>query len=242
MILGKNLIVHLDGVAIAGNKTCQIELSQDFIKACAPTDSRTFKKIPTTYDWSISVDCLIPNSSLPNNMMDRLIAGTKVLLTFTDSSNQRRAGFAYIKSCREGGSIGSLATFSVSFESTGPLYCYTQWSGSWPQEGGFFDLSIVNDALRVEHDGSMQEWKVSVSYIGNATKSGRMMIFTDDVWALYDNNDIDVARALSQTDTQLLEADVYKFGQGDAEMNIAARFQGTILCNAMPTILFLYEV
>lgn len=124
MIHGRNLIVSIEGVAIAGAKACQIELSRQFIQACSPTESQVLDKIPTTYDWSVSADGLIPASSLTVGLEDKLIKGTKCFLTFTDGSGNKRAGFVYVKSCRESGSVGSLATFNVSFESTGALYKY----------------------------------------------------------------------------------------------------------------------
>ena len=75
----------------------------------------------------MSVDGLIAYGSSPTfELQDLLIAGTKCLLTFTDGPGNRRAGFVYVKSCKESGSIGNLATYSASFESTGPLYKYKQ--------------------------------------------------------------------------------------------------------------------
>jgi hypothetical protein len=125
MILGKNLIVSIDRTRVAAAKSCTISVSQEFIQVCAPTERRVLSKIPTTYDWSMSVNGLVASSTEPNNLMDLLLAGTRVMLTFTDGSNQKRAGYAYVASCEESGSIGSLTTFSVQFESDGPLYKYT---------------------------------------------------------------------------------------------------------------------
>ena len=62
MLIGKSLIISLDGVAIAAAKSCRVSISQSFIQACSPTSGRVMTKIPTSYDWSISVDCLIASS------------------------------------------------------------------------------------------------------------------------------------------------------------------------------------
>ena len=128
MILGKNLIVSLDGVAIAGAKSCQLEMTRQFLQTCSPTESQVLDKVPTLYDWSLSCDGLIPASSVTVNLEDKLISGTKCFITFTDSIGNNRAGFVYVKSCRQSGSVGSLATYSVSFESTGALYKYTEYT------------------------------------------------------------------------------------------------------------------
>ena len=128
MTHGRNLIVALDGVAVAAAKSCALQLSQDFIQACSPVSGRVREKIPATYDWSVSVDCLVPNSNLPVSLKDKLKAGTKCMLTFTDGSGDNCAGFVYVKSCDEGGSVGSLATFKAAFESSGPLYKYREYT------------------------------------------------------------------------------------------------------------------
>lgn len=142
MTHGRNLIVALDGVAVAGAKSCKLKLSQDFIEACAPDSGRALEKIPTTYEWSVSVDCLVPNSNLPVSLKDKLIAGTKCRLTFTDGGGDNRTGFVYVKSCDESGTVGSLATFNASFESTGELYKYEQYHAKSFPEGMQWDLVI----------------------------------------------------------------------------------------------------
>ena len=150
MIHGRNLIVSLDGVAIAGAKSCRLSIAQEFIKACSPTASRVFDKIPTTYDWGVSADCLIPASTLSVSLTDKLIAGTKCLLTFTDGTGQKRAGFVYVKSCDESGSVGSLATFNASFESSGELYKYIQFTPTYFSESRDAALLISNNTMSYE--------------------------------------------------------------------------------------------
>ena len=153
MILGKNLIVALDGVAVAGAKSCKLNLSQNFKEVCSPTEARVMEKIPTTYDWGISVDCLIPSSNLSVSLTDKLIKGTKCFITFTDGSGQNRAGFVYVKNCDEGGNIGSLATFSASFESSGALYKYTQYIPVSFTYSGYYGF-IIGDSGMVFTDRS----------------------------------------------------------------------------------------
>lgn len=142
MILGKNLIVSLDGVAIAGAKSCQLEMTRQFLQTCSPTESQVLDKIPTLYDWSVSCDGLIPASSLTSGLEDKLIAGTKCFITFTDSLGNNRAGFVYVKSCRQSGSVGSLATYSVSFESTGAIYKYTEYTTADFAGAGTCSISV----------------------------------------------------------------------------------------------------
>lgn len=167
MTHGRNLIVALDGVAIAGAKSCKLNISQDFIKACSPTSGRVNKKIPTTYDWGVSCDCLIPSSNLPTDLTDKLIAGTRCLLTFTDKSGQFRAGWVYVKNCDQGGTVGSLATFSASFESDGALYKYLY--NETFTEGKNTIMSINNDSILLGNSLTNNVYGVQISGISKVT-------------------------------------------------------------------------
>lgn len=242
MILGRNLIVSIDGVPVAGSKSCQFQISQNFIQACAPTNGRTKRKIPTDYDWSMSVDCLIPSSTLSVSLVDKLIAGTRVLLTFTDGSGQNRAGWAYVKSCDEGGSVGSLATFSASFESDGELYKYTTYNnGSFAQEGEGFELSIYQGNIRFNYDEQQQGAPYVVEVYPNT--GGTVMILTNSVWAVIGNmSGSDVRTLLDRHDSQTLEADTSKFGNSPSTYKLDQSEQlCTIVCNTKPNVLFLYK-
>lgn len=162
MILGKNLIVALDGVAVAGAKSCKLNMSQSFLEVCSPTEARVMEKVPKTYDWSMSVDCLIPSSNLSVSLTDKLIKGTKCFITFTDGSGQNRAGFVYVKNCDESGNVGSLATFSASFESSGALYKYSFFettSFDYCLEYGF---TVANNTMTFDSRGRSAGVDVSV--------------------------------------------------------------------------------
>ena len=243
MIPGRNLIVSLEGVAVAAAKTCSLDLDQSFLEACSPVSGRTHTKIPTTYDWGVSVNGLITNISYPaTRLQDILIEGKKCLLTFTDGQENSRAGFVYVKSCKESGSVGGLATYSASFESTGPLYKYQEYNnGEWVQEGDGFVLSIFNDRIRFDYDGERQGGPYAV-YI-NPPRPGKVMTFTDDVWALYNIIDLaQIKQLLYDTDTQALEDNANKWGSGNGQSELDIENQYcTIVCNTKPNILFLYE-
>ena len=242
MIHGRNLIVALDGVAVAGAKSCSLQLSQNFIETCSPDSGRVHEKKPTTYDWSVSVDCLVSNSNLPVSLKDKLIAGTKCLLTFTDGDGDNRAGFVYVKSCDESGNIGSLATFKASFESTGALFKYMLFNnGSYPQEGEGFELSIYNDSIYFDYDGQRQGGPYVVEVAPN--KYGKLMLFTSDVWAAYDHEDEQsVLTYLYNHDSQSLEEYATEFGNSDHTfvLNQESQYR-VIVCNTKPRAIFLYE-
>ena len=130
MIHGDDIYVltDIDGTQkpVAAAKTGDIDVSQDFIKACSPTEGRTFQKIPTTYDWGVSCDCLMTTTAYAKLILDALRNGTKFTLQFI-VGGFKVTGDVYVKSARITASKGSLAKLAISFESSGPLLDGTGW-------------------------------------------------------------------------------------------------------------------
>ena len=130
MIHGDDIYVltDIDGAQkpVAAAKTGDLDVSQDFIKACSPTDGRTFSKIPTTYDWGVSCDCLMTTTAYAKLILDALRNGTKFTLQFI-VGGFKVTGDVFVKSARITASKGSLAKLAISFESSGPLLDGTGW-------------------------------------------------------------------------------------------------------------------
>lgn len=198
MIHGRNLIVALDGVAVAAAKTCALDMDQSFLEACSPVSGRTHTKIPTTYDWGVSVDGLVANNSSPTvSLEDKLIAGTKCLLTFTDGSGNRRAGFVYVKSCKESGSVGGLATYSASFESTRGLYKCDIFNIGYFSEGQGKQVSVSDTGV------ISYLWLLGAGILGvgfTVSKRARLMSFLTGSWVLYNTSFDNVKNYLSNHD------------------------------------------
>ena len=213
MIHGRNLIVSIDGLAIAGATSCELSVAQEFIKACSPTDSRTFKKIPTIYDWSISVDCLVPTSYLSGSLIDKLTRGTEVLLTFTDGSSNIRAGFAYVMRCNESGPVGGLAKFSASFDGNGTLYIgptsesLTVWDG---HTGGF---SINSSTGNLDFNNSNQ-YKIYGTEV-SVNDGGKLLTSYSGLLAIYDLSYSSVKNAITNNNTTLLNNKLIAYADGE---------------------------
>ena len=130
MIHGDDIYVTIDlngtQQPIAAAKTGNLSVSQDFIKACAPNEGRTFRKIPTTYDWSVSCDCLMSTSRYAKMLLDAARNGTKLTLQFLVLGFKVK-GDVYVKSCDIQSTKGNLAKLAISFESSGPLVDDTSW-------------------------------------------------------------------------------------------------------------------
>lgn len=130
MLHGDDIYVTIDlngqQQPIAAAKSGDFDISQDFIKACAPNSGRTFQKIPTTYEWSVSSDCLMATSQYAKQLIDAVRNGTKYTLQFI-VCGFKVVGDVYVKSCRIQSSKGSLAKLNVSFESSGDLRDSDTW-------------------------------------------------------------------------------------------------------------------
>lgn len=162
MIHGDDIYVTIDingqQQPIAAAKSGDFDISQDFIKACAPNSGRTFQKIPTTYEWSVSSDCLMATSQYAKQLIDAVRNGTKYTLQFI-VCGFKVVGDVYVKSCRIQSSKGSLAKLAVSFESSGPLvdgegwdfingtlYTYSNFSdGTLTVDGSVTDGTLAQD-------------------------------------------------------------------------------------------------
>ena len=207
----------LDGTAIAGSKSCKFNISQNFIKACSPTSGRVREKIPTDYDWSVSVDCLLPSSTLSVSLTDKLIGGTKCLLFFTDGSGQNRAGYVYVKSCDESGSVGSLATFSASFESSGPLYKYQTPVPAYFQEGDGIGIDVSNNTFSFNGTGNTYGIGFTVPNTSTAIIKAR------SEWAIVDLPfDDNLKTAVGHSDTQPFEGHEVAVGSASATLTLLA--------------------
>ena len=215
MILGKNLIVSIDGTPAAGAKSCQLSISNNFISVCSPTASRVVNKKPTNYEWSMSVDCLIPSSNLSVTLTRTLIAGTRVLLTFTDSSGNKRAGFAYVKDCKQSGSVGSLATFSASFEADGELYeVFFAPSLSKFTEGNDKLISI-NERGEITINNVQSGDDIGITNFSIGGSGYKMIVYINEViWILSNDTMANVKSCIANNDGQGLEDNTVAYSQG----------------------------
>ena len=130
MIHGDDIYVtiDIDGTQkpIAAAKSGDLSIDQSFIQACAPTEGRTFRKIPTTYDWSVSCECMMTTTAYAKLILDALRNKTELTLQFI-VGGFKVIGSVFVKSCNITSTKGSLAKLNISFESSGPLIDGTGW-------------------------------------------------------------------------------------------------------------------
>lgn len=229
MIQGRNLIVSINGTPVAAAKSCTLTVSQDFLQVCSPTTSRVFNKIPTTYDWSISVNGLIISSSAPKNLVQSLVNGAEVLLTFEYNGTQLQAGLAFIKSIEQSGSVGNLATFSASFESNGELFrIWAKLTPSALPEGATTSMTYNNGSITYNFTTGSGVSATSTTLL---TQGGKIYIWADFVYAVYSGSITSIKTAITNQDSAALNAAMVACGDDSLKIIELPAGVYTILCD-----------
>ena len=120
VIKGNDLLISLDGVAIAGAKECSIEVDSDFREVSSPSSGkfRTYK--PDRKGWSVRVNSLVPDN---DKVCSRLLkVGNLYELSAYVRNNaelDRVTGYAYLQHADAQGSRGGLVTGSWVFLGNG---------------------------------------------------------------------------------------------------------------------------
>lgn len=135
MIHGKNLILTLDGEAIAASKNCEVSVNSSFIDVCAPNGGVWEEKIPTTIGWSVSTSGLVADTSYVDSLLSLQANRTKVTLRFYDTTTGiHKKGDAYVSNVKMSGAVGNLVNMTMDFQPTGALVT---------DEGTMVDLDIL---------------------------------------------------------------------------------------------------
>lgn len=241
-VLGRNLIVSLDGMPVAGARTCTLNLEQEFIEACSPADSRVILSIPTIYRWGVSVDGLVSyvGNEYSSVLSDRLKRGTMCLLTFTDNVFQQRAGWVYVKNCDQTGTVGSIATYSASFQPSGPLYDYGTVNPTTMQNN--LTLTAINIDIGYNFDSDSHTLGIGFT---TGAQEETLFVRVNTDYVLYDLPFADVVTAITNEDSATLNANVWAFGNMLYPMQtitIPANTTASFVMNANATIKRIYRL
>jgi predicted secreted protein len=122
---GRSLGIFINNVLVAYSKTCSLSIKAGTMDITTKDSILWDDFLPTVKDWSITCDGLVAYNSSANivNLMDLLIAGTKVVAKFSvhDSGNLYHYGSAYVVGCDQTGDMDSPISFTASFTGDGVL-------------------------------------------------------------------------------------------------------------------------
>lgn len=120
-VLGNNILVYMNGTAIAGTKSDELHVDSDTIPVASATDQDWEHAIAGRKKWGLNVGWLV----LANTDVRKvLLAGSAVTIKIkgrgaADSSGV--TGSAILKTCKISAVRGNLATGSFAFVGNGPL-------------------------------------------------------------------------------------------------------------------------
>ena len=174
VIHGDDLILALNGTALAASKSCNLEKSQSFIDVSDPTDGRWEACVPQKLAWSLSSDCLLGTMDAYKTLNVAWKAGTALTVRFFDTEyNENETGTVYIEKLSLSASKGNLAKMSVSLKGSGALSEYAgtniPFTKSLLQNGKYYTY-VANGMYAISSD---EGGKV---YGGTITLSRRAMV------------------------------------------------------------------
>lgn len=119
IINGKNIIICLNGEAVAAAKSCEISVDTDLEEVASSNSANAKDYRVGRYGWSVSVSSLVANVGMVLN------SGKIATMTCVDSRNTGKtllSGTVICTKAKITASVGTLSVGSYSFIGTGELY------------------------------------------------------------------------------------------------------------------------
>lgn len=121
IVLGRNLIIKVNGTAIAGAKSCEINIQGEDIEVASATQQQWREFMSGRKTWTVSCSHLIPATGTPMRSNAEMVNTRVTLLLQTGLENDILSGQAIVKQWSATGAVGALAKGSFSFQGTGQL-------------------------------------------------------------------------------------------------------------------------
>jgi predicted secreted protein len=117
--LGNNILVYLNGTAIAGTKSNEIQTECDMIEVTNQNSAQWRQYLAGRKNWSVSTGFLVLAAADTKKLLN---VGTTYTLRFRDRAGTSIIqGQAIMKQCKISAARGSLATGSFTFQGSGEL-------------------------------------------------------------------------------------------------------------------------
>ena len=116
---GNNILVYLNGTAIAGTKSNEIQTECDMIEVTNQNSAQWRQYLAGRKNWSVSTGFLVLAAADTKKLLN---VGTTYTLRFRDRAGTSiLQGQAIMKQCKISAARGSLATGSFTFQGSGEL-------------------------------------------------------------------------------------------------------------------------
>lgn len=116
---GRNIMVFLNGTAIAATRSNEIQIDCDVIEISNPSIGDWKQYITGRKDWSVNVSFLVAAAADIRNVLN---TGTTYTLQFRDRNGSSvMSGSAILQTAKISAQIGNLCTGSFVFKGSGQL-------------------------------------------------------------------------------------------------------------------------
>jgi predicted secreted protein len=118
-INGNNILIMVDGAAIAGTKSNEMQVGAEMIEIASPTNGDWSAFISGRKEWSVTSNWLV--TAVPDIKRALRIGATVTIRIIGRGQTKGLAGTAIVQKCAQQYVRGNLASGSFSFQGSGPL-------------------------------------------------------------------------------------------------------------------------
>ena len=118
-INGNNILIYIDGAAVAGTKSNEVQSNRELIEIASPTSGEWREFIAGRKDWGFSISWLV--SSHQNIEQLLLSAGVVTVRIVGRGQSLGLTGSAIVQTCKMTFTRGNLAQGSLQLKGSGPL-------------------------------------------------------------------------------------------------------------------------
>ena len=120
-INGNNIIITVDGHAVAGTRSNEVQCESEIIEISSSSNQSWKAVIAGRKSWSFTVGFLVLANSRARQLLSVGSKYSVVIKERNASASEQVTGEAIMKTCKISATRGNLATGSFSFVGTGPL-------------------------------------------------------------------------------------------------------------------------
>lgn len=120
-IHGKNLIVRLGGVAIAGARSCELNIQMSEIEVSGPLQSNWLEYCSGRLGWNVNCNHLLPVSGTPLRSSVAMVGTTVELSLESGETGDILTGTALVRAWKITGTLGNLCQGGFNFLGNGAL-------------------------------------------------------------------------------------------------------------------------
>ena len=118
-INGNNILIYIDGAAVAGTKSNEVQSNRELIEIASPTSGEWREFITGRKDWGFTISWLVSSHSDIQQLL--LNAGVVTVRIFGRGQSLGLTGKAIVQTCRMTFTRGNLAQGSLQLKGSGPL-------------------------------------------------------------------------------------------------------------------------